>query len=462
MLRLSHRSNIAIRRKDAPCWHFRRSFYTLCLLYLSCIPAQAQYTTRITQVDTKGFPRIRVYVSIADSAGNPIPDTKAVTLNLYEDERLVSSNVLSQGQEVYSILVLDVSHSMLEDEKLTKAKAAAISYVNMAPPNFSIAVVAFASGVWVASDFTNNKRLLQSRIDSLSTMGQTALQDGIGKALDLLHGKRGRKVITTLTDGWENHSQFYIGDVGKKRLIDRGLKEECTISTIGLGSNVEADYLKSYEKTGGIYLFSPGSNQLKDVFGKAVTLLARERIIEYATTSSDPDGTRGRLTARLSVGDVVVNASPRDYVKPGLLPHVPGNHLPFILVVSLLLLVPGSYRLGISLVEVYRFRARYVKRLQVGSQHLNRRDLNLSPGEKNFQVGDLVVICPVSNTPYHVRFWRLNKCNCMREPRCKGSVCYHRILPRWVRYRLDSFSKEHEGEAGRTWLCRCAGDKAGC
>src|SRR2546425_2589964 len=116
----------------------------LCLLCVVGHVAYGQYVARITQVDTKRFPVIRAYIAITDSQGNPIPDELPVTLTLYENGKVVSNNVLSQGADVYCVLVIDVSTSMEQDEKLTKAKTAAASYVRMAPSSYKIGLVAFS------------------------------------------------------------------------------------------------------------------------------------------------------------------------------------------------------------------------------------------------------------------------------------------------------------------------------
>lgn len=422
----------------------------------------SQYKATVTQMDYSQLPRVKVYVSITDSAGNLIPDDQRVKLGLYENGTLVSENELSQGYEVYTVLVLDVSGSMKKDNKLDQAKAAAVSFVNMAPPSFRIAVVKFSDYASEVSGFTNDKLVLRSRINALAAGGETALQDGIAAGLNMLSKQQGRKSVVALTDGYENHTTgFYGGSVGQANLIKRAAEVQATVATIGLGE-VDEDYLRIYEQTKGEYLHSPTTAQLNDAFLKVVQQLKKESLLEYVTSRPDLDGTQRNVEVKLTVNDATTTVVQK-YVVPGFLPHVYGRPLPFALLIVGLMAAPGAFAFTRSMFGVYSFRARHMKRLHAGSPFLNKKDLNYPPDYRPFAEGDLIVVCPVSKTPYFVRSWRMLKCRCMKgEEQCAGHFCYHRDLPPWARRWLDKLSGQKEGRAGRKWLCRCAGDKNGC
>lgn len=443
----------------------RLACFTFLLSGLAADAAPTEYKARITQTDTRNFPHVRVYLSITDEGGNPISTSDAATLRIFEDGTLVKEEVLSEGGggEGHSVLVLDLSDSM-EGDKLAQARTAAIEYINLAPPSFQIAVVKFGRAASVVCKFTSDRGTLRNCINSLrDTMGKTALQEGIGLGLDLLRGKAGRREVVALTDGYENSKTQgpYHGAAGLEYLLRRAASEEATISVVGLGATIKETDLRRYEQTGGRYLPSPTAAQLAAAFRKAAKLLESERVVVYDTTASHPDGTRGRIRPELTVGKVKSVGDPGEFVRPGLLPHVRGEHFWFIVVIAALFVLPITFSLLGSLYAVWRFRARHVRRLELGSVYLSRRDTNYDPSHEAFQVGDLIVVCPASNTPYYVRSWRMYKCQCGREPSCAGHFCYHRILPRWARSTLNKIFKNREGQAGRTWLCHCAGDKFG-
>lgn len=436
----------------------------LCSLFIWENTANAQYIARITQVDTSRFPIIRAYVSITDTEGNPITvSSSGVNLNILEEGTPVVTKKASLEDQplkpVWSVLTLDLSGSM-RGEKLQKAKEAAITYVNLAPHSHKIAIVGFSNKSSIVSDFSYDKDKLRTEISNLSANGQTALQDGIAMALDMLNEKSDRKVVITLTDGIENKSTAYSGYSGYQQLLQRSAQEESSISVIGLGSDVNTDYLTGYMATGGEYFFSPDASELQKSFKNALVLLEKEIVIEYKTSASSPDGTLGKLKVNVSVGNITVPTEEIEYVRPGVIPHVRGNHLPYLILLIIMLFAPRAFYLTGKVALIYRFRNAYIKQLEAGSEHLGKRDPNFQG--KGFQIGEKIVTCPTCKRPHNPRSWRLNRCRCMHEHVGRGTYCYHSLFPRWMRDVLDFLSGKHsDNETGRTWRCHCAGDKEG-
>lgn len=425
----------------------------------------AQYVARITQIDKQAFPLIRVYVSITDAEGNPISDAQPVELSLYEEGKKVSDKILSTGWTVSSVLVLDISGSMKDVEKLDRAKEAVSRYIEMAGSDHQVAVVVFSDYAYSISKFGDDKNVTVRKLAPLSASGRTALQDGIGVALDMLKGRSGRKVIVALTDGIENNSKrFPSGEIGLAKLLNVAKSIDISIYVVGLGKDVDASYLKRYEETKGVYFFSPNSDQLKSVFERTATLLSKENVLEYQTESQDRDGMSRKISVELKVKDESTSQE-GTYTKSGVIPHVRGNHVPYLLLIILLLVVPRGLAVGSRAVSITGFRLANVLRLTEQSEPVKRkmRDRNCSDeDEYQFKSGDLVVKCPDSDCPrfYYVRSWRFSECHCVCGGH--GHYCYARVAPSWVRRTLDVLSSRHQNEdTGRTFLCRCAGDKEG-
>ena len=413
---------------------------------------------KITAIQMLPAKKVRVYVSLTGSNGEPLPDSLKVRLELKEQGRLVSSQTLSEGWSVDSVLVLDLSGSM-RGEKLARAKEAAKLYVADAPDTYRIAVIGFADHASIVCPFTRNKNLLETRIDALSAGGNTALQDAIGSALEMLEGES-RKALLVVTDGRENKSVAHAGTAGREYLIDTARKQSVTITAIGLGADVDAKYLQAFEATGGSYLQAPSPTQLAGLFQRTVRAIASEKVIEYES-QLNADGLRDALEADLTVeAPGGAQQSVRDQhriVAPGFIPAVKGNLAPYTLAILLLMAVPGMVSLGHSATGARRFRRIYLRILNDYSPYAGTRDPNGIPLER----GRVVVVCPSCERPHDVRSWRNNRCACMLEPRGKGEVCYHRTYPGWLRRFLDFLSHRRTKATGREWLCRCAGDKDG-
>lgn len=436
----------------------------LCLCAAARVEAQqaaapGSLKAEVTHVDVSKFPQVRAYVSVSDAGGGPIDDNLPARLRLFENGKPVTEKTLSGGHRVFTVLMIDTSRSMAGD-KLSRAKEAAVSFVEMAPPNFQTACVRFATGASVVSQFGERRETTRDLINSLVADGSTALQDGVGRALDMLKGHDGRKVVVLLTDGQENSSTAYSKQGGGlERLVERGRREGGSIFAVGLGGDVDEAYLRRYEPTGGAYFFSPSPDELRSVFGKIAGQLEREHVVEYTSPTREFDGTVRNFTAELQVGDEKITSEDVSLPIFGVIPNVPARLTPYALAFLALLLVPPLVGLTRTLHAVHAFRAGSVERLGHGSQFIGRADLN----GKVLAQGDPVVVCPVRTCQkaHHVRSWRLNRCRCMNESGGEGYYCYTRLLPRTLRYALNDWLGEPEDEGGRRWLCWCAGDDKG-
>jgi Mg-chelatase subunit ChlD len=421
--------------------------------------AAAQYQAEVTHVDVSKFPTVRVSIAVSDAQGKQIPDHLPVRLTLYENGQKVTETSLSSGYQVSTVLVIDTSGSM-SGEKLTKAREAALKYISQSPSGSQTACVRFSNDAAVVSRFEYSPEKLRASINSLGAGGATALQDGIGLALDLLRGRTGRKIVVLLTDGLENASANYpAGSEGIARLLERSRREGDRIFTIGLGSDVDEQYLRQYQRTGGTYLFSPAPDELLSAFTSVVKLLEKERVVEYVSPSRELDGTVRNFRAELTVAGSSVSSPEVATPLSGVIPNVPAELGPYGLVFLVLLLAPPVLRFAHATAAVYRFRARSVRRLTRGSALVGRLDLNGQALASN----DPVVVCPLPacGKTCHVRSWRLNRCRCLSEPTGGGNYCYSRLWPKWLRRGLYRWLGQTEGTDGRRWLCWCAGDEEG-
>jgi uncharacterized protein YegL len=424
----------------------------------SILFAATDANVRITQIETFHGNKARVYVSITDAQGNPLPDSERVRLEIREAGRLVASQTVSEGWSVSSVLVLDLSGSM-SGEKLRQAKAAVRRYIELAPAAYRIALVGFSDQASLVSDFETNKSVLFSRLTPLEAHGNTALQDAVAFALDRLKGD-GRHTVLLVTDGRENKSVRFPGAPGEQSVIQAARDKSVTVSVMGLGSDVDRTYLKNFEVTGGTFLEAPRADQLTGLFEKTLGTISKERVVEYDSQLS-PDGLREKLEAHL------VSQEPwqpeqssidvKQVIPPGFIPDVKGDLRPYTVGLLLLLAVPGLWTFSLAVRSVWRFRNMQLKKLPAGSKLTGTRD----PNGLELLPGSPVVACPDCSRIHSVRSWRYGRCACMVEPLGRGAVCLHRDFPDWLRHSLDKLTGGSTNAQGRVWLCHCAGDKEG-
>jgi uncharacterized protein YegL len=402
--------------------------------------------------------KVRVYVSLADSAGNPLPNYGNLKLEIYESGQLVAAETISEGWSVFSVLVLDLSGSMAGD-KLHQAKAAMQRYIALAPVPYQIAIVGFSDSPRLISEFTNDKSVLESRLEHLSTGGNTALQDAIAYAMDLFKSE-GRRYVLALTDGIENKSRLEAGASGKLDLIRAARSKAVTISVVGVGTDVDSRYLREFETTGGSYLEAARPDQVSHLFEQAIGSVATEEVLEY-TTRQSADGLREKLEARLVSARAGTNsesvADQVQVVRHGFIPQVKGLLAPYFGGLIILLALPAIWSVGESIGSVRRFRSAHLSYLRSTSPEVGASD----PNGVVLLVGHPIVSCPTCSRAHSVRSWRNNRCACMVEPHGRGSVCLHHGYPVWLRRSLDFLTGHRLTTMGRTWLCRCAGDNGG-
>ena len=311
-----------------------RLMTTILLIAISACPfavvsAQEEAPQiRITQVDNSQFPNVTVYVSVTNTAGEPIGIDPA-TIEIYENGQLMRPVDIQGGGEVgeehipvTTMLVMDISGSMDKNDKLAASKEAAKSYVNQMQPGDQAGVIAYDTQVYTIQPLTTDIATLNSAIDGLQTGSDTAMYNALVEAEKALEGVSGRKTIIVLTDGLDNKSQSTADDV-IAGIGESGL----TISAIGFGdvstvgqTGLNETALKSLaEKTGGIYGFATDSDALKGLYQQQSRVLQSEHLITYVSPSTLRDGVNRNLTVSLTGGATSVEGQ---YNPGGVLPEV--------------------------------------------------------------------------------------------------------------------------------------------
>jgi Ca-activated chloride channel family protein len=294
-------------------------------------PAQAQGPdepqVHITQVDTSDFPTVTVYVSVTDSAGEPV-GIRPEQLVLHENGVLIMPDQMVSGagvvESLTTLLVIDVSGSMNTDDKLDTAKTAAHAYVDLMRAGDQVGVMAFNTSVAYVQPITSNLASVKAAIDSLVGVNDTAMYDALVEAADILAPVQGRKAIIVLTDGMDNMSQYGLWDV-IAGIGPSGL----SISTVGLGNPQESESYAGLDvsalmslasEAGGEYAYANDIEGLTRLYERYARALQSEYVITYTSPGSLRDGLNRRLSVTLA--DAGAGGQETAYNPGGLVPEV--------------------------------------------------------------------------------------------------------------------------------------------
>ncbi len=308
----------------------------LILLLLALVPLSSTATpsaapdpspARVTQVDTAHYPDVTLYVGVTGADGNPVGGLAARDFAVTEDGQPVTLADFAGGAgPISTVLVIDRSGSMDEDNKLDGAQDAARAFVDQMRPGDQTAIIAFSNEPELIEPFTNDKDLLDRSIRQIRADGPTALYDSMIAGVDELKGAAGRRALLLLTDG---RDQIRTGDDSQASrasldsAISSAVKAGIAVQTIGLGDRAggerdgidETVLQKIADATSGEYFYAPSGAQLAGLYRKLSAGLQQEYTLTYRSPRPFYDGTRRDI--RVSVGGAP--AATGDYVERHLI-----------------------------------------------------------------------------------------------------------------------------------------------
>lgn len=205
-----------------------KSYIVVVVALLLCVIAASTVAAAPTVIDQAR--------RVVDKQTVCLGDTVTVTVEIQG-----SADPIPGGKAV--VLVLDVSWSMANFDKLALAKQAATEFINLM--DFSVdqaAVVAFSTNATTVQSLTNNKNALLNAINSLVPLNNTNITAGLQNAGAELTGVVGGNILL-LSDGIHN--------VGSGPIpTSQSLKASgITIFTVGLGPDVDQAQLQAIAGT---------------------------------------------------------------------------------------------------------------------------------------------------------------------------------------------------------------------
>lgn len=261
---------------------------------------------------------VNLYPVVRDRSGSYITDlTKADFKVLERGKEQRIDRFTTERRPLRIGIVLDTSLSMSDNNKLSAAQQAALSFVESLEQDDEGMVVTFSDRVRVRQDFTSNHEQLSAAISATEANGGTALYDAVWRTARMLRDFDARRVIVLLSDGRdEATSGFEPGSLHTlDEALDQALRSEVMVFSIGLGARLDRECTRQWERrydsdregcpagesledvlsklsqsTGGRLLVTRSSRKLRAAFEDVAEDLRNQYSIAYSSSDTSKDG----------------------------------------------------------------------------------------------------------------------------------------------------------------------------
>ena len=284
-------------------------------------PALADSIT-IREIDATRLPRVTVQAQVS----GPTPNLAEFALR--ENGKIVQGfdvvPISKTSTKIGIVLVVDVSGSMVQNDKIGAARLAAKEFVQRKLPEDQIALVAFSDRATMVQDFTSDAGTLSSAIDSLVARGNTALWDGVELARTMLEGRPDlQRNMVVLSDGVDEGS---ITTVDEARI--NAVASKVTVFALGLkGTRFDSTGLQQLaDSTGGYYDETVDPKALGERYASIQRDLQNQYEITYTSTATGTvtvSVAAAGLRTEASFDGAVVTAPPPPAARPEVLPNSP-------------------------------------------------------------------------------------------------------------------------------------------
>ena len=203
-------------------------------------------------------------------------------LNLGETVRVTLNLTSSCPQEVSPVdvmLVLDISASMLDKNKIGNARRAAKAFIDaMDLTQSRVGLVAFNQDAGVHSPLTSNGAAVKTRIDALSPTGQTNISLAIDVATqEMGSSKRGvQQAMIVLTDGYNTVA----GADPVPTAAARAKTEGIIVVTVCAGGDCDPG-LEAAASSPDLYFNVPDTDELDKLYTRLAGALQANAIVQW-------------------------------------------------------------------------------------------------------------------------------------------------------------------------------------
>ncbi|HEY0431521.1 MAG TPA: VWA domain-containing protein [Pyrinomonadaceae bacterium] len=253
-------------------------------------------------------------VTVTDRSGQYVPGLKLADFTIFEDGKEIPAQQISSfsvhESPFASVVLLDTSGSM--ESRLSLGRSAAIRFLDRLREEDVAAVYKFDSKVEQLQEFSGERDLAPMAY-GVKANGLTTLNDAIvdaAKALAVRPEKR--KAIIVLSDGLDTYSK-----ASADKAVESALAIGATIYAVDMSATDgnssrnqrSAAVLRGFaEKSGGLFVATPGGPALRDAFANIAEELGHQYTIAYRPPNQARDGKWRKLDVKLSRSDLLVRS----------------------------------------------------------------------------------------------------------------------------------------------------------
>ena len=275
---------------------------------------------------------VTVDATVTDKDGNFIRNLKAEDFAIYEDGEQQKLDFFEASEEAAMtrplavVVAIDTSGS-IKPEEIIRQREATEGFMKLVRPESVFAVIAFNSEVRVLQDFTSDAKKISQAFQKISDVtGSSRIFGSIDRAISMLKraprfrsGRRLRRVVIVLTDGYDN-----VNPPDQDDMIKRANDAEVTVYSItlpsympGVGSNKRImtllDVSRVVPLTGG-QDFSADVRDFTPVF-KAIAEEIRSSytLAYYPSEKNRRDGRVHHLRVECKRSGAIIRASRSSY-----------------------------------------------------------------------------------------------------------------------------------------------------
>lgn len=230
---------------------------------------------------------------IKDNSGRVVSGLKKEDFSVFENGIEQPISLFSAEETPFAaVILIDTSGSM--EQSVSLARAAAIKFLDGLRPDDHVAIYRFDSKVSLVQDFSNS-RDVSEKIFDLRSYGMTSLNDAVFKAAMLLNARpEKRRAIVVLSDGADNQSSR-----SSSRALREALNANAVIYTVDMAPTHSTQgqrqqnrgALRNFsDKTGGMFVSTPGGVAMRDAFENIVKELGVQYTLAYTPLNEKKDG----------------------------------------------------------------------------------------------------------------------------------------------------------------------------